>query len=117
MDLKNLDLKNDSLPRLPRLSPKEHLTLHLLVDRGEMGAQDLVRHSGGELKRGTIYVTLNRMDEKGYVESRHEKTPRLPGGPRRLFQAAEDGAQILHALELARCEMLVAELPEVGLAA
>ena len=32
----------------------------------------MIESSEGELKRGTIYVTLERMGDKGYVESREE---------------------------------------------
>ena len=35
----------------------------------------LVEQSKGTLKRGTVYVTLGRMQDKGYVESWTEKQP------------------------------------------
>lgn len=60
--------------------------LELLITSGEKYGLELVKSSDGELKRGTIYVLLDRMGEKGYVESRQEKDPRLPGMPRRLYK-------------------------------
>ena len=50
----------------PKLSPKEMLTLEMLISNGEMFGLEMVEASEGELKRGTIYVTLQRMSDKGY---------------------------------------------------
>ena len=58
-----------------RLSAKESVILELLYDNQERYGLELVRMSEGELKRGTIYVTLNRMEEKLYISSRHEVKP------------------------------------------
>jgi hypothetical protein len=55
-----------------RLSRTEHLILDLLQDREGFGLE-LVERSGGALKRGTVYVTLARMQDKGYVTSRTEE--------------------------------------------
>ena len=47
----------------------------------------MVELSGGRLKRGTVYVTLGRMQEKGYLESRQEPLPEgAIGLPRRLYR-------------------------------
>ena len=56
-------------PRPPTLSGKEYLVLELLVANGPSYGLQLVTESKGQLKRGTVYVTLGRMEEKGYVES------------------------------------------------
>ena len=79
----------------PKLSPKEMLTLEMLISNGEMFGLEMVEASEGELKRGTIYVTLQRMSDKGYIESREE--PRtLPeiGIPRRKYSATGLGARV-----------------------
>ena len=55
--------------RLPSLSGKEGLILDLLGRSREMYGLELVTASVGELKRGTVYVTLGRMEAKGLVES------------------------------------------------
>jgi DNA-binding PadR family transcriptional regulator len=85
---------------IPRLSNKEALILRLLMSKGEMYGLELVAASDGELKRGTVYVTLGRMADKGYVESR--QVPQDDGGiPKRVFHATGFGAKVLSALELA----------------
>ena len=86
------NLKNDEFPRLSR---KETAILALLIGKGEMFGLEMVEASEGELKRGTIYVTLQRMGDKGYIESREE--PRsLPeiGIPRRKYLATGLGEKV-----------------------
>ena len=46
--------------RPPTLSAKEHLVLELLVANGPSYGLQLVSGSRGQLKRGTVYVTLGR---------------------------------------------------------
>ena len=54
---------------LPSLSRKEALILALLTNGGrEMFGLEMIEVSNGELKRGTIYVTLLRMQEKGFID-------------------------------------------------
>ena len=78
------------------LSPKEFLILDLLVQEGELYGLQLVKASRKRLKRGTIYVTLGRMEEKGYVESRLEDSPAKTGGlPRRLYTLTSFGRRVL----------------------
>ncbi|MBW2494121.1 MAG: helix-turn-helix transcriptional regulator [Deltaproteobacteria bacterium] len=94
----------------PRLSGKEAVVLELLQD-GEQYGLEIVRLSDGRLKRGTVYTTLNRMQQKGYVESRSEEKPaHVPGIPRRLFRATPYGLRLLAAHELAT-NFLLQEVP------
>jgi DNA-binding PadR family transcriptional regulator len=86
---------------IPRLSSKEALILRLLVAKREMYGLELVNESGGGLKRGTVYVTLGRMADKGYVESRTVPQDDGSGMPKRLFQATGYGARVLNAWDLA----------------
>ena len=84
------------------ISATEALVLRRLRD-GEKYGLELVEASGGRLKRGTIYVTLGRMECKGFVNSRHES--RLPGAiglPRRLYRATAYGLRVLDAYERLR---------------
>ena len=86
---------------IPRLSPKETEILQFLVGRGEAYGLEMVKASEGRLKRGTIYVTLNRMEEKGYVESRKEAAKEgQQGPPRRLYKATGHGAHVLNAWQM-----------------
>jgi DNA-binding PadR family transcriptional regulator len=82
----------------PRLSRTEQAILELLVDDEDLFGLQIVERSGGAVKRGTVYVTLGRMQEKGYVQSRTE--PLAPGAiglPRRLYRPTAYGAAVLKA--------------------
>ena len=82
---------------IPHLSHAEGLILELLVGNDMIGLE-LVERSGGKLKRGTVYVTLGRMQEKGYVESRAEPVPaRGIGLPRRRYRSTPFGRRMLEA--------------------
>ena len=83
-------------PRVLTLSPKETLILELLVRDGERYGLQLVAASRRRLKRGTVYVTLGRMEDKGYITSRLEDAPADVGGmPRRLYEATALGRRML----------------------
>jgi DNA-binding PadR family transcriptional regulator len=82
------------------LSDKERLVLELLVTTPSKYGLQLVDESRGRLKRGTVYVTLGRMEEKGLVESEQEPTPPGQGGlPRRHYRATGHGIRLLEANE------------------
>jgi PadR family transcriptional regulator, regulatory protein PadR len=82
----------------PRLSSTETLILELLVRHDAAYGLQLVAASRGRLKRGTVYVTLGRMEDKGYVVSRPEPSPEGAGGlPRRLYAATPYGVRVLKA--------------------
>jgi PadR family transcriptional regulator PadR len=53
-----------------RLPASEHLILTLLTSHGASYGLELVAASRGKLKRGGIYVTLGRMEDKGLVTSK-----------------------------------------------
>ena len=83
-----------------KLNKSEKLILELLQtspspDGGAFGLQ-LIRWSAGQLKRGTIYVTLGLMEERGLVSSL--ATPAvwddLHEGPRR-YSITDRGKQVL----------------------
>lgn len=70
-----------------------------LLGRGrEMYGLELVAASRGRLKRGTVYVTLGRMEEKGYISSALEDPPDGAGGlPRRIYSPTALGRRMLAA--------------------
>src|SRR3954447_25627179 len=83
---------------VPSLPPKEALILELLVEQSELYGLQLVAASDGRLKRGTVYVTLGRMEEKGFITSRVEKAPSDEGGlPRRIYEPTAFGRRALSA--------------------
>jgi DNA-binding PadR family transcriptional regulator len=51
------------------LAKSEQLILTILASQGPCYGLELVQASRGRLKRGGIYVTLGRMEEKGLVTS------------------------------------------------
>lgn len=84
------------MERLPAFSATERQIVELLVDHQELFGLQMVELSAGRLKRGTVYVTLGRMQEKGYLESRQEPLP--PGAiglPRRLYRPTGLALRIL----------------------
>lgn len=93
--------KSRGMPQLPRLSEKEAVILELLVARGEMYGLELVQRSGGRLKRGTVYVTLGRMEEKGLVRSHLEERGESEGPSRRLYEMTGLGHRLLAASKAA----------------
>src|ERR1051325_8442505 len=90
----------------PRLSPKESLVMELLLRDTELYGLQLVTASRGRLKRGTVYVTLGRMEDKGFIRSREEAPPPEEGGlPRRLYRATPLGRHVFDAWNVAAAHM------------
>ena len=86
---------NNQNNEFPKLSRKEFSILEMLIDKEEMYGLEMVEASMGELKRGTIYVTLQRMSDKGYIKSREEpRTIPEIGIPRRKYQATGLGEKV-----------------------
>jgi DNA-binding PadR family transcriptional regulator len=91
------------LPPPPTLSATERLVLELLAaKRDRMYGLELVAESSGRLKRGTVYVVLGRMQQKGYVEAEPEKFADDSGlVPRRMYRATALGLRVLRAWTIA----------------
>jgi PadR family transcriptional regulator PadR len=99
---KDTETSNDA--RLPSLSAKELLILEMLLQgKRELYGLEMVEASNGNLKRGTIYVTLQRMQEKGLVDSKLEPraAPEI-GIPRRLYTVSGFGERVYKAHQAAR---------------
>ncbi len=92
--------------RFPTLSSKEGLILDLLAEAGEAYGLALVKASRGRVGRGTIYVTLGRMEDKGYLVSRlEERAAGAIGLPRRMYRATGLGLRVREAWALARAKL------------
>ncbi len=78
------------------MSNLEALVLELLMGAGrEMYGLELVEASNRMLKKGTVYVTLGRMEKKGFIESRKEKQRAGARGlPRRLYTPTGVGEEL-----------------------
>ena len=54
-------------------------------------ADELAARSGRTTSRGALYVTLKRLEEKGYLDSRLEADEEARGGRRRRYYAPTPG--------------------------
>ena len=86
------------------LGEVEHVVL-LAVIRLGAGAyavpiRDELQRHGIEVSRGSIYVTLDRLDRKGYVSSWFaDPTPEPGGKARRCFKIERAGIMALRAAQ------------------
>src|SRR5918996_442755 len=100
-----MEVAHTGIMTLPR---KERLILELLVSNGPSYGLQLVERSDGALKRGTVYVTLGRMEAKGLVESEQEPLP--PGAiglPRRIYRPTGLGVRMLRAWTVLARELVL----------
>jgi DNA-binding PadR family transcriptional regulator len=99
----------DTNPRLP--SGKELVVLELLATGREMYGLEMVRTSG-RLARGTVYVLLTRMKDKGYVASRQEEIETQSGMPRQLYRITGLGRSAFNFALSAQAEFGRAKMQE-----
>lgn len=100
---------------LPKLSGTERLIVELLAAHEELFGLQMVELSSGRLKRGTVYVTLGRMQEKGYLESRQEALPAgAIGLPRRLYRPTGLAMRVLAVWKAAERMYLTGAQPQEG---
>ena len=96
------------------LSGKETLVLEILLrQNSEMYGLELVAESKKQLKRGTVYVTLSRMEDKGYISARVDPSENLSGTPRRLYRVTGHGQKVFRAWQVYQRAFVAARpLPE-----
>ena len=84
-----------------RLTAKEREILKLLIGQGaEMYGLEMVARSSGRLSRGSVYVLLDRLEERGLVSSRlEERAPGTSGIARRLYLPTGYGRRVFHLWE------------------
>lgn len=89
-------------------SDTEALILSLLGN-AEMYGLSIIEKSEGKIPRGTIYVTLGRMVEKGFLTSRPDEGLRSPpenirfgyvGIRRILYKRTKLGQRIVKAIQM-----------------
>jgi DNA-binding PadR family transcriptional regulator len=82
----------------------------LRLGRGAYGAsilRELDAQAGRDVPRGSVYVTLDRLEEKGLVASRPgEPTPQRGGRARRLVAVTEAGLAALRRTQALRAQLL-----------
>ena len=75
---------------------KQTIILNLLNNHAEMYGLEMIAESDGLLKRGSIYVLLNRMEDAGLVKSKMKETPKgEQGPPRRVYEITGQGLRSL----------------------
>lgn len=74
--------------------------LHLGQDaNGSAVRNEIERRLGRSVSRGSVYVTLDRLEEKALLSSRLMDAPTVRGGARRLFRVTAAGVKaVKHAL-------------------
>jgi DNA-binding PadR family transcriptional regulator len=61
---------------------------------------EIIKQTGVDLSRGTIYVTLDRLERKGYIRSWFaDPTPEPGGKSRRCVGIERDGVMALRAAQ------------------
>ncbi len=85
-------------------SPAEARVLYEVLRQGEAYGLSIVK--GASVPRGSVYVLLDRLEAKGFIESCQEEVPASDGYvgvPRRLYRATALGRKLHQALkELSR---------------
>jgi len=94
-------------------SGKELVVLELLVAKHEMYGLEMVNASP-KLGRGTVYVLLNRMEDKGYIRSRHEKEDGASGLPKRVYSITGLGQRAYYAWQQAQTSFWMSPALESG---
>jgi DNA-binding PadR family transcriptional regulator len=83
-----------------KLTGTEAQILELLAESEELYGLEMIAKSRS-LKRGTIYVILDRLEDKGLVSSREMAPPAGSRGPsRRMYRLTGMGARVLEANRL-----------------
>ena len=68
--------------------------------------EEILDRTGVELARGSVYVTLDRLDRKGYLDSWFgDPTPERGGKSKRLFRVTAAGRRALSQSEQALARM------------
>lgn len=78
----------------------EMRVMQILQDapKGLYGLQ-IVECSNGEIKRGSVYVLLGRLEEKGFVEVKRSEESNYPGLPRPHYRLNGYGSRVLATAE------------------
>ena len=82
---------------------REAVILDLLVSGEKYGRElnrEYANRTGKGMPAGSLYTTLQRMEDKGFIRSRHgEPVPERGGHPRRYFRITGAGHDALHFVQ------------------
>ena len=97
---------------IPRPSPKKMVILEMLKTKGPLYGLQMVDESSMLedktlwLKKGSIYVMLDRMEESGWIESWKENPRKHKHGTRRIYKIVALGERILESWHYAESKFL-----------
>jgi DNA-binding PadR family transcriptional regulator len=84
---------------IPKLTAKERIILEMLVDSPDMYGLEIVEASNREIGRGSVYVFLDRLEDRGLVTSELELRPaNTAGNARRMYRPTGEGARAIGLL-------------------
>lgn len=89
----------------------EQLVLLAVLRRGEDAygvtiGQEIHRQTGRRTSRGALYVTLERLEKKGYLKSRlADSSQQRMGRPRRYYRLCPEAMQVLRTQRQALLSM------------
>ena len=95
--------QNPGFDQIPKITNTEALVMEILMNKTseEVYGWELMEESGGKLKKGTIYVILNRMEDKGLISSRKEQRREGARGlPRRMYKLTGLGHRTLSVWQM-----------------
>ncbi len=78
---------------------KSYFVLELLRTHGSLYGLEMVKLSKGELKRGAIYVTLSRLEDRGWLSSQREESFDGSRSIKRLYKLTGEGRRALMSAE------------------
>lgn len=88
----------------------ESVILELLVELGDMYGLQMVAASCGRLKRGSVYVALGLMEDRGLVERIMVNTPAGEQGPPRRKATATKQGRLAYKARVAHDRVMAATL-------
>jgi len=89
-----------------KLTKTEALILEQLMAAAgsELYGLQMVKASAGQLKMGSVYVLLSRLQDKGFVDSRKEEKA-IQVVPRSLYKITGDGERYFRAMQAAEAAL------------
>jgi DNA-binding PadR family transcriptional regulator len=83
----------------------EHIAMEILTSSisKKFYGLELVELSNGTLKRGSVYITLSRLEDRGFLESENEAAPKGTI-PRRVYKVTGAGQRAYTAWQMGQAK-------------
>lgn len=76
-------------------SKKELVVMSILIRPSPMYGLEIVRESDGDVTRGSVYTILNRLIDKGFVESEEREFSEFSQAKRRVYKLTGEGRRVI----------------------